>query len=370
MARRSVRERADAGRAAALNIDAKAAAKVRSTYQRRKVRYEEAVDALARRHRQQDRLAQAGLGRPLADLELSQVGEWRALLTEREALATTMRLTTEDRVVVGRTSGWLRGLKDARQMISVAAGEAPARKQAAWRKLISDVPQAARAEAYDAITGGAREVTRMTAGWEADALSRLEERVTRELATGADPRAIAQAARSEGALDVVRGETLTRTETMRAYRAAVFETYRANEHLIGGWVWRSSLDSTTCGACWAMHGTKHSLDEELEDHPRGKCVPVPLARSYEEVGIDAPDARPDFIDGETRLREAGPDVARAVLGPGAYQAWSTGKIRLSDLVHTHRHPVHGNSVRRAPNYQAIRRASSRASSARARARAR
>jgi hypothetical protein len=30
--------------------------------------------------------------------------------------------------------------------------------------------------------------------------------------------------------------------------------------------------------CWAMHGTVHTLDERLDDHPNGRCTAIPHFR--------------------------------------------------------------------------------------------
>ena len=67
--------------------------------------------------------------------------------------------------------------------------------------------------------------------------------------------------------DAVR---MTRTLQVYAARGGSRELYRANG--ITEWVWSSARDGRTCPACWAMHGTRHSVDETLNDHHMGRCL--------------------------------------------------------------------------------------------------
>jgi SPP1 gp7 family putative phage head morphogenesis protein len=101
-----------------------------------------------------------------------------------------------------------------------------------------------------------------------------------------------------------RALRIARTEVLRAYREATRETYRANADVVKGWIWHSACDDHTCVACWVMHGTHHSLDERLDDHPNGRCSALPLTKSWEEIGkqygidlSDVPDTNPDVKQG-------------------------------------------------------------------------
>jgi hypothetical protein len=80
-------------------------------------------------------------------------------------------------------------------------------------------------------------------------------------------------------------------------------------------------------------GTKHRLDERLDDHPNGRCTPVPWTKTWEELGIEGvPDSRPKIKDGQALFDKLPPEQKLKVLGPAKYMAYREGKITLSDLV--------------------------------------
>lgn len=92
------------------------------------------------------------------------------------------------------------------------------------------------------------------------------------VAAGQNPRQIAQQMRDAFGGNLVRALTVARTETLRAYRAANQEAYRANSDVLEGWMWVSDLGPRACAACIAMHGTIHPLDEEFGSQDRKSVV--------------------------------------------------------------------------------------------------
>lgn len=166
-----------------------------------------------------------------------------------------------------------------------------------------------------------------------------EERVVSALVEGVSmgqhPTVIAR--RIQSALDGNRARALTiaRTEALRAHREVSHLAMRANADVVAGWIWWSSLDRTACASCWAMHGSWHSLEERLDEHPSGRCVPVPDVRAMPGApAAPLPRSGPDEFAG---LPE---DARRAILGPGKHEAMREGRISLPDLVGRRGHP-HG-----------------------------
>lgn len=92
------------------------------------------------------------------------------------------------------------------------------------------------------------------------------------IAAGYNPRVTARLLRQAFGVGLRRALTIARTETIRAYTEATHRNYLANRDVVEAWVWCSALDSRTCPACWAMHGSIHPLDERLFDHPNGRCL--------------------------------------------------------------------------------------------------
>ena len=170
-------------------------------------------------------------------------------------------------------------------------------------------------------------------GLGADAADHAKAALIAGLARGANPKDIARDVRRGAGVALVRSLSISRTETLRSYRQASQLTYRANADIVKGWVWVAALSLRTCAACLAMHGTEHPLDEDFGSHPMCRCTPVPLTKSWEELGFDG-------IEETAVETEPGPDwFARqsadrqdAVLGKKAGEAYRAGKVSLPDFV--------------------------------------
>src|ERR1044072_3470648 len=82
-----------------------------------------------------------------------------------------------------------------------------------------------------------------------DAAQQIRETLITGLGSGHGPAKIARGIRE--AIDVPRWKALqiSRTETMRAYRQSTLATYAANDDVLEGWIWHSTLSTRTCPAC-------------------------------------------------------------------------------------------------------------------------
>lgn len=127
-----------------------------------------------------------------------------------------------------------------------------------------------------------------------------------------------------------KARTIQRTESMEAGRAASQATMQANSHLTDGWYWYATLGSTTCAACWAMHGTKHKINEKMGSHPNCRCTMVPA--------IDGGE-RPER--GRDLFKELPTKDQVTIAGAAAMSAMRDGMIELSDLVQMRRHETWG-----------------------------
>jgi SPP1 gp7 family putative phage head morphogenesis protein len=157
-------------------------------------------------------------------------------------------------------------------------------------------------------------------GPQADAA--LREALVTGLGLGKGPRAIALDLRRSTNVAAVRALRISRTTVLDSYRRASLATYAQNADVLRGWQWLASISRRSCGACIAMSGSVHRLDEPFASHPNCRCCPVPLAR-----GVTPPVER-----GEAAFRRMKADDQRAILGPGKYAAWESGALELDDLV--------------------------------------
>lgn len=153
------------------------------------------------------------------------------------------------------------------------------------------------------------------------------------LALGQNPRVVARRCRDALNGNRVRAETIARTEMLRAYRESTRQSYLANSDVVKGWVWHAARDGRTCAMCWAMHGTKHTLDERLDDHPRGRCAMVPETKTWAELGFEGiPETRPEIETGESLFAKLPEEQQRQILGNAAFEAYKAGTVKLADFV--------------------------------------
>jgi SPP1 gp7 family putative phage head morphogenesis protein len=167
----------------------------------------------------------------------------------------------------------------------------------------------------------------------------VREALVRGVITGQHPREIARRARRASGVALSRAMTIARTEALRAYRATLLETYRANSHITRGWIWHSTLDSRCCPYCWARHGQRFRLDTPMAAHPNCRCTPVPEVRSWAEIGrelgIDLsgiPETAPVIERGSVQFAALPEAMQRRILGPAKFRAYQDGALRLEDLI--------------------------------------
>lgn len=171
-------------------------------------------------------------------------------------------------------------------------------------------------------------------GFGAEAAQKVGQVLISAITLGDNPRKIARDV--EDALDISRSRALTiaRTEMLRAYRESALETYRANDDVVEGWLWMSALDAKCCCACIAMHGTVHSLDEDLDGHPNCRCTKSPRVKG----SSFSPLLGSDWFDDQSEA------VQRQILGSNAaYEAYNDG-ASLSDFVGVNHDKDWGKSV--------------------------
>lgn len=175
------------------------------------------------------------------------------------------------------------------------------------------------------------------------ASGQIKDALITGLARGLHPFEIARNMR--GAMDgnAVRALTVARTEALRAYRESSLRFFKANSDLIDGWLWWSARDETTCPVCWAMHGSRHSIDEHFGSHPNCRCTMLPVTKTWKELGFgDVPnDGALTVPDGEHLFRRQPTSVQRAILGRAKYKAWQAGEIDLADVVNARNDPRWG-----------------------------
>jgi SPP1 gp7 family putative phage head morphogenesis protein len=138
-----------------------------------------------------------------------------------------------------------------------------------------------------------------------------------------------------GLTDAMR---MTRTAQLYASREANRAMYVANDDVVEGWVWWSSLDSDTCMACAVEHGTIHSNDESMDSHYNCRCNSIPVVKGYN----DEVKTGTDWFSGLSEKEQ------RDMMGNSAFDAWKDGKFDLADMATRRHDDVYGEMLARTP----------------------
>lgn len=144
---------------------------------------------------------------------------------------------------------------------------------------------------------------------------------------GQNPSKIAREIKKLTGMPLYRANTIARTESHRAARAATVENYSKNTDLISGYVRLATGDARTCPACFALHGTVYKLNQILPTHPNCRCIIVPKTKTWAEItGDNTIEEVSDKIPSAAQLfdRLSEKDKKR-VLGPERYNLWKEGK---------------------------------------------
>lgn len=162
-----------------------------------------------------------------------------------------------------------------------------------------------------------------------DADATIRQALVRGVQQGTNPKAVArqivQGVHTEYGRSLTRAMVVARTEMLDAHRAAAAVQHQANADLLRGWEWVAALDHRTCPACWAQHGTEHKLSEPGPlDHQQGRCVRLPLTKSWSDLGFNIPEPPSLVPDAEERFAQLTPRQQLRIMGPARLEAWRNG----------------------------------------------
>jgi hypothetical protein len=171
-----------------------------------------------------------------------------------------------------------------------------------------------------------------------DAANAAIDAIREGVIAGRGPVVIARDLMSACDMSLVSALNTSRTESMYAMRSATLENYRANSDVVDAWIWYATL-GTACAMCTAMHGTEHSLDEDMDSHNNCRCTQVPKTKSWADIfdgtGLDVSDIQDTTIEvqsGASWFADQSEAQQRDILGPAKYNAYKAGDITLADLV--------------------------------------
>lgn len=278
----------------------------------------------------------------------------RNLLMQAEALFNQYSREVGDTIHREQAVAVAQAQSDAKTLIEKGLGTPPVGVGTPFVAL----PQQAIGQLTATLQPGAP-VRRLLDEFGGDAASIVESELITGIVAGHSPRQTARAISDALGGQYDRALLITRTETLRAYRGAQLEVYRANQHLLNGWRWNAALDQRTCAVCIGLHGRLFQTDEPMRPHPACRCSVIPETKSWHDLGYDVPEP--------ARIIDTGPDwfarqpaaIQREVLGPEVYPSYASGEVELEDFIQLNRSNTWGSSYVRGSLDRAKERAASR-----------
>ncbi len=177
-----------------------------------------------------------------------------------------------------------------------------------------------------------------------DAVEGLTTALIRATALGKNPNDTARDMRNGFGVGYNRSINIARTEQLRVYRTAAVQQYKASG-VVKGYKRLSARDTRVCLAClMADDGTVYDLDVVFEEHPQGRCTTVPVVSGLPEV---------EWQNGQNWFMAQSQDDQRAMMGPGAFDAWQSGSFQLGDLVKRVENDTWGTSLQTTPLQELI-----------------
>ena len=287
-----------------------------------------------------------GSGVPLGDAEFSANWLFRQrryyeLMDQLEAEMSRLGISSFKLVEKQQRNALLLGLDHAQRLTAAALPAGVAAIRASFNRVPFDA-----VESLVGFLGDGSPLAYKFSDLPGAVADAVKESLVTGLATGRNPRRIAAEVRkaSDGAF--VNALTTCRAETLRAYRTASTATYRANDDVVSGWIWAAAEQPETCAACWGMHGSFHPLTKEMVDHPNGRCVQIPVTKSWAELGFKGTkESQVKGWDPEERFARLSEDEQRRVLGRTKFEAWRSGELTLRDIPTLEASPIWGDHYR-------------------------
>jgi hypothetical protein len=254
-------------------------------------------------------------GQRLSRNQLYEMERYRGLIGQAYAETSKYQRWAQDLIEQRKVEMAQMGAESSREMIRASYLDAGT--------VVStfDVLPAEAVEAMAALTSPGAPLQRLLQDAYSESVQRLTDTLLASTAKGINPRKTARMMADAMAGNLDRALRIARTEQLRAFRSAATEQMKASG-VVTGWIWRSAMQSTTCLSCLAMDGTVHDLDEELNDHPEGRCFRQPIVEGLEPL---------QATSGADWFATLDPEQQETMMGTAKYEAWKEGRFDFSNL---------------------------------------
>lgn len=156
-----------------------------------------------------------------------------------------------------------------------------------------------------------------------DSVDGITSELIKAITLGKNPRETARAMANGFGVGLDRALNIARTEQLRVYRESSRAAYQKSK-VVSGYKRLSARDTRVCAGClFADDGKLYDLGTPFEEHPQGRCSPVPVV-----IGLPAVT----WQDGTSWFVSQPESVQMSILGRGRFEAWQEGKFELKDVV--------------------------------------
>lgn len=152
-------------------------------------------------------------------------------------------------------------------------------------------------------------------------------------AKGQHPLQTARLMREAFGVGFQRSMTIARTEQLRVYREASRQQYQESG-IVRGYRRLSAKDFRVCAACLFADGKFYPVDVPFEEHPRGRCTPVPTV-----MGSDI-----QWLTGKEWFKQQPESVQIGILGKGRHAGWKNGLFGLDQVIKRRENETWGASL--------------------------
>lgn len=177
----------------------------------------------------------------------------------------------------------------------------------------------------------------------------VEAELTDGLLRGVSPRVMARKIRNSMGMGLTRALTISRTETLRAFREGQRARWQANPNMVKGYRRLCAHNTRTCMGCIAVDGKFYPGEEPAPTHVNCRCTFIPETISYADLGLDVPEwnIEDDYENGRQWFEGLNADDQADMMGKGGYDAWQSGQVDLEDFVKTDTTRAWGKAERAA-----------------------
>lgn len=178
----------------------------------------------------------------------------------------------------------------------------------------------------------------MNGATQADAVGAMMQALLEGTALGRNPRKTARLMQDGLARGLNQALNIARTEQLRVWRQMNRQMYQASG-VVEGYYRLATRDDRVCKACLSRDGEEFLLEQEMAEHPSGRCAQVPKVRGF---------APPTWQAGPQWLRAQPEATQRKVLGRDYFDAWQRGDFALSDLAQESFNTTWGGNLHPTP----------------------